>query len=77
MKATQNKWMRAEPVRQVYEQGHIFHADVFPVLEEQMTQFTKAGLDHDDMLDAMVWALTELGFTQQQFLFDTDSWSVL
>lgn len=63
--ATKGKVTRAEPVSALYEQGVVHHFGSFPILEDQMSQFTS---DFDkkimgfspDRVDALVWALTEL-----------------
>ena len=63
VRATRGKWLRAEPVSALYEQGRVVHAARFPALEDQMCDFTPSGLSSGrspDRLDALVWALTEL-----------------
>lgn len=57
--AKKGKALRAEPVVALYEQGRVHHVGVFPVLEEQQTSFPVAS-EHDDRVDATVYALTEL-----------------
>jgi phage terminase large subunit-like protein len=63
VRATRGKFVRAEPVSALYEQGRVRHAGIFPDLEDQMTAFT-AHVDRSshspDRVDALVWALTEL-----------------
>jgi phage terminase large subunit-like protein len=59
------KWLRAEPVAALYEQGRVRHAGVFPALEDEMCDFGIGGLStgrSPDRLDAMVWAVTALSF---------------
>ena len=55
---------RAMPVATLYEQGRIHHygdAAKFEDLESQMVTYTgAAGEKSPDLLDSMVWALTEL-----------------
>jgi phage terminase large subunit-like protein len=60
--ATRGKYIRAEPVSQLYEQGKIHHVGSFPNLEDQMCEFTPDGnMGYSpDRLDAMVWGFTEL-----------------
>jgi len=61
--ASRGKVVRAEPVSALYEQGRIFHAGTFPLLEEQQTNFSTAGYLGDrspDRADAAVWGFTEL-----------------
>ena len=61
-RATRGKVLRAEPIATAYEQGRVFHVGTFDLLEQQMTQCRPGEeQEHDDRLDAMVWALTELG----------------
>jgi phage terminase large subunit-like protein len=61
--ATRAKWLRAEPVAALYEQGRVGHVRGLQALEEQMGQMTVTGWrgrGSPDRLDALVWALTEL-----------------
>ncbi len=61
--ATRGKYVRAEPVAQLYEQGRVKHAGVFPALEDEMVDFGLDGLSSGkspDRLDALVWAITAL-----------------
>jgi len=63
VRARRGKWLRAEPVAALYEQGRVKHAGVFPALEDEMCDFGLDGLSSGrspDRLDALVWALTEL-----------------
>lgn len=63
VRATRGKWLRAEPVAALYEQGRVAHARRFPELEDEMCDFGPGGLSDGrspDRLDALVWALTEL-----------------
>ena len=53
------KFLRAEPIAALYEQGRIHHVGNFPLLEDQMTQWIP-GKASPDRLDAMVWAMTQL-----------------
>jgi predicted phage terminase large subunit-like protein len=60
--ASRGKTLRAEPVAALYEQGRVHHVgkpEPFAVLEDQMTTFPVAN-EHDDRVDALVYALTEL-----------------
>jgi phage terminase large subunit-like protein len=58
--ATRGKIIRAEPVASLWEQGRGHLVGGYPVLEDQMANFTIASTDSPDHLDAMVWAVTEL-----------------
>jgi len=65
VRAIRGKWLRAEPVAQLYEQGRVRHAGVFPALEDEMCDFGLDGLSSGrspDRLDALVWAVTALSF---------------
>jgi phage terminase large subunit-like protein len=64
-RATRGKWLRAEPVALLYEQGRVKHAGAFPALEDEMCDFGLNGLSQGrspDRLDALVWAVTALTF---------------
>ncbi|MBS0249346.1 MAG: DNA-packaging protein [Proteobacteria bacterium] len=64
-RATRGKYHRAEPVSQLYEQGRVKHAGVFPALEDEMCDFGIDGLSSGrspDRLDALVWAVSALTF---------------
>lgn len=59
--AKRGKYLRAEPVSMLYEQGRIHHVGFFPQLEDQMTQWTpQSDEDSPDRLDALVYGITEL-----------------
>ncbi len=63
VRATRGKFLRAEPVAALYEQGRVAHAGRFIELEDQMCDFGPDGLSSGrspDRLDALVWALTAL-----------------
>jgi len=63
VRATRGKFLRAEPVAALYEQGRVLHAGRFTDLEDQMCDFGPDGLSNGrspDRLDALVWALTAL-----------------
>lgn len=60
VRATRGKYLRAEPVAALYEQGRVRHLARLPDLEDQMAHFTGTGGKSPDRLDALVWALTEL-----------------
>jgi phage terminase large subunit-like protein len=65
VRATRGKYLRAEPVAQLYEQGRVKHAGVFAALEDEMCDFGLDGLSSGrspDRLDALVWAVTALSF---------------
>ena len=63
VRATRGKYLRAEPVAQLYEQGRVHHVGTFPALEDEMCDFGLDGLSSGrspDRLDALVWAVTAL-----------------
>lgn len=63
VRARRGKWLRAEPVAALYEQGRVRHAGRFPALEDEMCDFGPDGLSQGrspDRVDALVWAITEL-----------------
>ncbi|MEI2384638.1 terminase family protein [Breoghania sp. JC706] len=63
VRATRGKWLRAEPVAALYEQGRVHHVGAFSKLEDEMCDFGLDGLSSGrspDRLDALVWALTAL-----------------
>jgi phage terminase large subunit-like protein len=65
VRATRGKYVRAEPVAQLYEQGRVKHVGAFPGLEDEMCDFGLDGLSSGrspDRLDALVWAITALSF---------------
>ena len=57
--ASRGKALRAEPIAALYEQNRVHHVGIHPELEEQMCTFPVAN-EHDDIIDALVYALTEL-----------------
>lgn len=63
VRATRAKYVRAEPVAALYEQGTAKHVGCFPQLEDEMCDFGFDGLSSGrspDRLDALVWAVTAL-----------------
>ena len=65
VRANRGKWLRAEPIAALYEQGKVKHAGIFPALEDEMCDFGLDGLSSGrspDRLDALVWALSYLTF---------------
>jgi phage terminase large subunit-like protein len=65
VRARKGKYLRAEPVALLYEQGRVKHAGVFPALEDEMCDFGLDGLSSGrspDRLDALVHAITALSF---------------
>ena len=65
VRAHRGKYLRAEPIAALYEQGKVKHAGVFAALEDEMCDFGPEGLStgrSPDRLDAMVWAVSALSF---------------
>jgi len=58
--ATKGKYVRAEPVYSLYEQGRIFHVGYHYKLEAQMCIFTSDVKKSPDRVDSLVWGFTEL-----------------
>ena len=68
VRARRGKFLRAEPVAALYEQGRVLHSARFVELEDQMADFGPDGLSSGrspDRLDALVWALTALVLEEQ------------
>lgn len=57
--ASRGKYIRAEPVSTLYENGRCKHVGTFDELEDQMCSWLP-GDTSPDRLDAMVWAFTDL-----------------
>ncbi len=53
------KFLRAEPIAALYEQGKVHHCGMFLELEIQMRSWC-VGKPSPDRLDAMVWGVTEI-----------------
>lgn len=61
--ASRGKAVRAEPVAAAYERGQVHHVGRFPLLEEEMANFTTAGYrgaQSPNRADALVHGATEL-----------------
>lgn len=68
--ASKGKFARAEPISALYEQGRVAHKGALYDLENQLLEYIPATAKKSpDRLDAMVWALTELGGAQPIGLF--------
>lgn len=67
VRASRGKYIRAEPVAALYEQGRVHHVGSFPQLEDQMCGWTPLGNEKSpDRLDALVWAVTDLLIDPEQ-----------
>ncbi len=62
VKASRAKAVRAEPISAMYERGEVFHVKELTALEDELCTW-KPGIDKKspNRLDAVVWALTEIG----------------
>lgn len=67
--ATKGKFVRAEPIYALYEQGKIFHVGHHPKLEAQMCSFTSELKNSPDRVDSLVWGFTELMLGNEMFFF--------
>jgi phage terminase large subunit-like protein len=69
VRAHRGKYLRAEPIAALYEQGRVKHVGVFPALEDEMCDFGPDGLSSGrspDRLDALVWAVSTLTTARPQ-----------
>ncbi len=67
VRASRGKYVRAEPVAALYEQGRVHHVGNFPELEDQMCGFVPGTKEKSpDRMDALVWAVTELLIDQEE-----------
>lgn len=57
--ASRGKYVRAEPVSILYEQGKVHHVGAFGALEDELTTWVP-GEKSPNRLDALVWAVTNL-----------------
>ena len=65
VRASYGKVARAEPVASLYGEGRVFHAGMFPALEDQLCGMIANGVyagpgKSPDRADALVWAMTGL-----------------
>lgn len=77
--ASRGKRTRAEPVSVRYEQGKVFHVEIFNELEDQQCTWDpdEDPADSPDRLDASVWALTATVVGKQRQTFDKDTREIL
>jgi phage terminase large subunit-like protein len=67
VRASRGKYVRAEPVAALYEQGRVHHVGNFQELEDQMCGFVPGSKEKSpDRMDALVWAVTELLIDQEE-----------
>jgi phage terminase large subunit-like protein len=69
--ASRGKYVMAEPIAALYEQGKVHHVGTFARLEDQQTAFVpdidRPRMGSPDRVDALVWALTELVVERQPY----------
>lgn len=63
--ASRGKYIRAEPISALYEQGRVHHVGRFDKLEDQMCLFSvdnlrSPNMGSPDRVDALVWGLTKI-----------------
>ncbi len=58
--ASRSKYLRAEPVAALYEQGKVHHVGEFSALETEMCEFVQGQAGSPNRVDALVFAITEL-----------------
>ena len=63
--ASRGKYVRAEPISALYEQGRVHHVGRFDKLEDQMCLFSvdnfrTPAMGSPDRVDALVWGLTDI-----------------
>lgn len=60
--ASRGKQQRAEPVKALYERGMVHHVGRFSKMEDELTSWDPEKSNNSpNRLDALVWAVTELG----------------
>ena len=71
VRARQGKYVRAEPVASLYEQGRVHHVGRFPALEDQMCTWSAdlGPSQSPDRADALVHALTHLILNRNPLTF--------
>ena len=64
--ATRDKYTRATPVAGAYEQDRVCHVGLFPQLEDELLEW-EPGQPSPNRLDAVVWAVTWLLLSEEEF----------
>jgi phage terminase large subunit-like protein len=62
--ASRGKYVRAEPVAALYEQGKVHHIGAFPVLEDELCGWTPESSASPNRLDALVYSMLDLQLRQ-------------
>lgn len=61
VRASRNKFTRAEPISTLYERGRVHHVGTHAKLEDEMTSWVpNAGMPSPSRLDSVVWGQTKL-----------------
>jgi len=60
VRATRGKEVRAEPVADLYRRGYVHHAEEFPELESELTEWVPGQGRSPNRLDALVWGISYL-----------------
>lgn len=58
--ASRGKITRAEPIGALYEQGRVHHVGSFPLMEDEMCNWSPDMGGSPDRMDALVWAITSM-----------------
>jgi len=69
IRSSRGKFLRAEPISALYEQGKVSHLGVFSELEQQMCGYTPETAKSPDRLDALVFGITELSASSGQAMW--------
>lgn len=76
VRASRGKIVRAEPIQGIAEEGRDHHVGVFVQLEKEKCSY-KAGDKSPNILDADVWAKTELMLNGNGITVDDSAWQLL
>jgi len=68
VRAMRGKYLRAEPVATLWEQGRCHVVGHLPELEDEMCSWTPQSRESPNRLDAMVWAFTHLMLGQEPMI---------
>jgi phage terminase large subunit-like protein len=71
--ASRGKYVRAEPVAALYEQGKVHHVGLFSKLEDEMVSW-EPGMPSPNRLDALVWAVSSLAVDSGSVEDEADIW---
>ena len=75
VRATRGKYVRAEPVANLYKNGLVHHVgNNFKKLEQQLLNYTQVSKKSPDRLDALVWGAYDLLLTKENNIFQPKIW---